>query len=136
DVAFPRLNALSYWLYLLGGVVLMLSFFAKGGAAQAGWTSYVPLAVQSPGNGQDLWILSLHILSASSLAGAINFIVTIHNLRAPGMTWTRTPLFVWSILVFAWMLIAVLPTLSAGLTMELLDRGISIAGWDIQTHFF
>jgi cytochrome c oxidase subunit 1 len=136
DVAFPRLNALSYWLFLLGGIVLMLSFFAKGGAAQAGWTSYPPLSEQTPGNGQDLWILSLHILSASSLAGAINFIVTIHNLRAPGMTWSRIPLFVWSIEVFAWMLLAVLPTLSAGLTLLLLDRGISIGGWDIQTHFF
>ncbi len=71
DVAFPRLNALSYWLYLLGGIVLMLSLFAKGGAAQAGWTSYPPLSETTPGNGQDLWILSLHILSASSLAGAI-----------------------------------------------------------------
>jgi cytochrome c oxidase subunit 1 len=144
DVAFPRLNAVSYWLFLLGGLVLMLSFFAKGpsgsgfwgGAATAGWTSYPPLSELTPGNGQDLWILSLHILSASSLAGAINFIVTIHNLRAPGMTWSRIPLFVWSIEVFAWMLLAVLPTLSAGLTLLLLDRGISIGGWDIQTHFF
>ena len=62
DVAFPRLNALSYWLFCLGGVVLMLSFFADGGAAQAGWTAYPPLSTQAPGNGQDLWILSLHIL--------------------------------------------------------------------------
>jgi len=83
DMAFPRLNALSYWLFLLGGIVLMLSFFANGGAAMSGWTSYVPLSTNhSPGNGQDLWILSLHILSLSSLAGAINFVVTIHNMRA------------------------------------------------------
>ena len=136
DVAFPRLNALSYWLFLLGGFVLMLSFLTKGGAAQAGWTSYPPLSEQTPGHGQDLWILSLHILTASSVAGAINFLVTIHNLRTPGMTWTRLPLFVWSIEVFAWMLLAVLPTLSAGLTLLLLDRGISIGGWHIHTHFF
>ena len=136
DVAFPRLNALSYWLYLLGGIVLMLSFFAKGGAAQAGWTSYPPLSESTPGHGQDLWILSLHILSAASLAGAINFLVTIHNMRAPGMSWTRIPLFVWSIEIFAWMLVIILPVLSAGLTMLLLDRGISFAGWDVQTHFF
>ena len=109
DVAFPRLNALSYWLFVLGGLVLMLSFFAKGGAAQAGWTSYPPLSEQTPGHGQDLWILSLHIISASSLAGAINFIVTIHNLRAPGMSWTRIPLFVWSIEIFAWLLVVILP---------------------------
>jgi cytochrome c oxidase subunit 1 len=136
DVAFPRLNALSYWLFLLGGIVLMLSFFADGGAAKAGWTIYPPLSTQEPGNGVDLQILSLHILSASSLAGAINFIVTIHNLRTRGMTWTRMPLFVWSIEFFALMLLAILPVLSAGLTLVLLDRGISIAGWDIQSHFF
>ncbi|HUZ82173.1 MAG TPA: cbb3-type cytochrome c oxidase subunit I, partial [Gaiellaceae bacterium] len=84
DMAFPRLNALSYWLYLLGGVVLMLSFFAKHGAAQAGWTSYVPLStLHEQGNGQDLWILGLHILSISSLVGAINIVVTVHNMRTP-----------------------------------------------------
>ena len=129
DVAFPRLNALSYWLFFLGGVVLMLSFFAKGGAAQAGWTSYPPLSTQAPGNGQDLWILSLHILTASSLAGAINFIVTIHNTRTRGMSWTRMPLFVWSLEVYAVLLVLVLPTLSAGLTLLLLDR-------QAGTHFF
>ncbi len=136
DVAFPRLNALSYWLFFLGGVVLMLSFFAKGGAAQAGWTSYPPLSTQAPGNGQDLWILSLHILTASSLAGAINFIVTIHNMRTRGMSWTRMPLFVWSILLYAWLLIAILPVLAAGLTLLLLDRGVSIGPWEVQTNFF
>ena len=136
DVAFPKLNALSYWLFVLGGAVLMLSFFAKGGAAQAGWTSYPPLSVHAPGNGQDLWILSLHLLSVSSLMGAINFIVTIHNMRTRGMSWTRMPLFVWSILLYAWLLMAILPTLSAGLTLLLLDRGVSIGPWDVQTNFF
>ena len=82
DMAFPKLNALSYWLFLFGGVVLLLSFFASGGAAQAGWTSYPPLSEQTPGSGQDLWILALHILSISSLIGAINFIVTT-SLYAP-----------------------------------------------------
>ncbi len=130
DMAFPRLNALSYWLFLLGGLVLLLSFFARGGAADTGWTAYVPLStLHSPGHGQDLWILSLHILSISSAAGAINFIVTIHNMRAPGMSWTRIPLFCWSILTYAWMLIIVLPVLSAGLTMMLLDR-------EAGTNFF
>jgi len=130
DMAFPRLNALSYWLFVLGGVVLYLSFFASGGAARSGWTSYVPLTtLHSPGHGQDLWILALHILSISSLVGAINFIVTIHNMRAPGMSWMRLPLFVWGILTYAWMLVVVLPALSGGLTLMLLDRR---AG----THFF
>jgi cytochrome c oxidase subunit 1 len=136
DMAFPRLNALSYWMYFLGGTVLLLSFFAKGGAAQAGWTGYPPLSEQQAGNGIDLWILSLHILTISSIAGAINLIVTIHNLRTRGMTWTRLPLFVWSIEIFAWLLIAVLPVLSAGLTMLLLDRGLTIGPWDIETNFF
>ena len=87
DVAFPRLNALSYWLFLFGGIVLYASFFATGGAAQTGWTLYPPLSEQYAGIGVDLAILSLHILTVSSLVGAINFIVTIHRLRAPGMTW-------------------------------------------------
>jgi cytochrome c oxidase subunit I len=130
DMAFPRLNALSYWLYLLGGVVMYLSFFAKGGPARAGWTSYVPLStLHSPGNGQDLWILSLHILSISSLVGAINFVVTVHNMRTPGMSWMRIPLFVWAIVTYAWLLVIVLPVLSAGLTLMLLDR-------QAGTHFF
>ncbi len=122
DMAFPRLNALSYWLFLFGGVILLLSFFAEGGAAKSGWTSYPPLSVQSIGNGQDLWILSLHILTLSSLAGAINFIVTTVNMRTQGMSWTRMPLFVWALGTYAVLLVAVLPALSAGLTLLLLDR--------------
>jgi cytochrome c oxidase subunit I len=129
DMAFPRLNALSYWLFLFGGVVLMLSFFANGGAADSGWTSYPPLSVQSAGNGQDLWILGLHILTISSLLGAINFIVTIVNMRAPGMSYTRMPLFVWSVLTYGILLLLALPALSAGLTLLLLDR-------QVDTHFF
>jgi cytochrome c oxidase subunit 1 len=131
DMAFPRLNALSYWLYALGGLVLFASFFAKGGASQAGWTAYVPLSTEfyTPGHGVDFWILSLHILTLSSLFGAINFMVTIHNMRAPGMTWMRIPLFVWAIETYALLLVLVLPALSAGLTLLLLDRK---AG----THFF
>ncbi len=130
DMAFPRLNALSYWLYLLGGIVLYSSYFASGGPSSAGWTGYVPLSdTHTPGNGVDLWILSLHILSISSLVGAINFVVTIHNMRARGMTWMRMPLFIWTIVTYGWLLIAVLPTLSAGLTLLLLDR-------QAGTHFF
>ena len=131
DMAFPRLNAFSYWMYLLGGIVLYGSFFAAGGPAHSGWTSYVPLSEQlySPGHGQDYWILALHILSIASLAGAINFIVTIHNMRARGMTWMRMPLFIWAMETYAILLVAVLPALSAGLTMLLLDR-------QAGTHFF
>jgi cytochrome c oxidase subunit 1 len=129
DMAFPRLNAFSYWLYVFAGLVLMLSFFAAGGAARSGWTSYPPLSLISQGNGQDYWILAIHILTISSTVGAINFLVTIHNMRTRGMTWMRLPLFVWSVEVYAWLLLLVLPALSAGLTMLLLDR----QGW---TSFF
>jgi len=122
DVAFPRLNALSYWLFLFGGLTLFSSFFASGGAPKTGWTIYAPLSERLGGDGVDFLILSLHILSISSLLGAINFVVTIHRMRAPGMTWMRVPLFVWSIDVYAALLIVVLPALSAGLTLLLLDR--------------
>jgi len=131
DVAFPRLNAMSYWFFLFGGLTLFLSFFAGGGAAKCGWTCYAPLSSSqyAPGHGVDLWILSLHLLTIASLAGAINFIATIHNMRTAGMTWMRMPLFVWTIEIYSVMLVFVLPALSAGLTLLLLDRN---AG----THFF
>ncbi|HXF97051.1 MAG TPA: cytochrome c oxidase subunit I [Gaiellaceae bacterium] len=136
DVAFPRLNALSYWLFALGGLVLMLSFFADGGAGQAGWTLYPPLSEQQPGNGIDYQILALHILTASTVAGAINFLATIHNMRTHGMTWMRLPLFVWSIELYSWLILAIYPALSAALTMILLDRGLAIGGLELQTSFF
>ena len=133
DMAFPRLNAFSYWTFLLGGIVLYMSWFASGGTARAGWWSYPPLSENlpftSPGHGQDYWILSLHLLSISSLAGAINLIVTIHNLRTRGMTWMRMPLFVWAMEAYSILLLVALPAISAGVTMLLLDRrGL--------THFF
>ena len=129
DMAFPRLNAVSYWLFLFGGLVLYSSWFSKGGAPDVGWTIYPPNSALDGGTGVDLLILSLHILSISSLLGAINFVVTIHRMRTPGMTWMRLPLFVWSIEVYAVLLVIVLPALSTGLTMLLLDR-------QAGTHFF
>jgi len=131
DMAFPRLNALSYWLYLFGGLVMFLSFMANGGAARSGWYSYPPVSEKfySPGSGQDLWILSLHLVAISSLIGAINFLVTIHNMRAPGMSWMRIPLFVWTIEIYSVLLLATLPVVGVGLTFLLLDR-------QVGTHFF
>lgn len=131
DMAFPRLNALSYWLFLFGGGTLFLSFFAAGGASKSGWYGYPPLSEKfySPGTGQDLWILSLHLVAISSLLGAINFICTIHNMRAPGMSWMRIPLFVWAIEIYSFLLIFVLPVIAVGLTFLLLDR-------QVGTHFF
>jgi cytochrome c oxidase subunit 1 len=131
DMAFPRINALTYWLYLFGGLTLFLSFFASGGAAKCGWTCYAPLSnsTYNPGNGVDLWILSLHLLSISSALAAINFVVTIHNMRTAGMTWMRLPLFVWSMEIYSALLIAVLPSLSVGLTLLISDRHFG-------SHFF
>jgi cytochrome c oxidase subunit I len=121
DMAFPKLNAASFWLLLFGGIT-MYSSFLFGGGPDAGWTGYPPLSVQSPGHGIDFWIVGLHILTVSSLLGAINFICTIHNMRAPGMRFTRMPLFTWTIYFYAVMIIGALPVLSGALTMVLLDR--------------
>jgi cytochrome c oxidase subunit 1 len=131
DMAFPRLNAASFWLFLLGGIVLLSSFAAKGGAAPNGWTSYATLSEKqfSPSSGQDLWILGVHLTGIASLMGAINFIVTIHNMRAPGMTWMRMPLFAWTIEAYSILLLLALPSVAAGLLLLLLDR-------QAGTHFY
>jgi cytochrome c oxidase subunit I len=122
DMAFPRLNALSYWLYLFGGIVLYTSLFFQPPAA--GWTMYTPLseAIYTTNNGPDAWIFMVHLTGLSSLLGAINFIATIHNMRAPGMAWRRMPLFVWAILTFSYLLVIALPSIAAAATMLLFDR--------------
>jgi cytochrome c oxidase subunit I len=124
DVAFPRLNALSYWLFLLGGLIVLASFLTEGGAANSGWTGYTPLSGDnySPNVGQDLWILGIHLTSLGSIAGAINFLVTIHNMRTRGMSWMRIPIFVWTIEAYSVLLLLALPTISAAATLLLLDR--------------
>jgi len=131
DMAFPRLNAASYWFFLFGGGGMYLSFFANGGAARSGWYSYPPLSEKafSPGSGQDIWILSLHLVAISSLLGAINFICTIHNMRAAGMSWMRIPLFVWAIEIYSILIVIVMPVIGVGLSFLLLDR-------QVGTHFF
>jgi cytochrome c oxidase subunit 1 len=121
DMAFPRLNAMSFWLLLGGGTVLYSSFLF-GGGPDTGWTAYPPLSVQSPGHGMDFWIVGLHILTLSSILGAINFICTIHNMRAPGMRLSRMPLFTWTIDIYSIMIIGALPVLSGAITLILLDR--------------
>jgi cytochrome c oxidase subunit 1 len=129
DMAFPRLNALSYWLLLAGGIVLYSSFIF--GLPAAGWTSYVPLSAKpfSPGVGQDLWIIGLTVLGFSSIFGALNMIVTIFSLRAPGMTFHRITLFAWSVLVTSFLLVLAMPFLTVAGVLLLFDR---IAG----TNFF
>src|SRR5205809_5956088 len=117
-MAVPALTALSYWLCTLDGSVLMSSWFASRGPARAGWYSYPPLSEKffSPGHGQDLWILAIHLTSISSILGAINFVVTIHNMRTRGMSWMRLPLFVWSIEVYAILILIALSELAGAMT--------------------
>ncbi len=124
DMAFPRLNALSLWLYIFGALVLLGSFGASGGAATAGWTGYTPLSGPdyTPQVGQDLWILGLHLVGVSSLVGGINFLVTIANMRAPGMTWRRIPLFCWSMVAQSILIVLTVPVIAAALLLLLLDR--------------
>jgi cytochrome c oxidase subunit 1 len=123
DMAFPRINALSYWLIPLGGMT-MYAGFLFGGTGDAGWTGYVPLTEKqySPGVGQDLWILGLHTLGISSMLGGINFLVTLHNMRAKGMTWFRLPLFCWAQEVTQALVVLASPFLAGALLMVLLDR--------------
>ncbi|HMU96428.1 MAG TPA: cbb3-type cytochrome c oxidase subunit I [Elusimicrobiota bacterium] len=120
DMAFPRLNMSSYWVYAMGGVVMLLSFVLPGGPAQSGWTSYPPLSDINPG--QTIWLIGMTFLITSSLLGSINFIVTTVNLRAPGLTWSRLPLFVWAQLVTAILLLFAFPVLQSGAILQLLDR--------------
>ncbi len=120
DMAFPRLNMMSYWLYLPAGTLMLLSFFLPGGAAQSGWTSYPPLSVINPG--QTVWLLAMVLLITSSLLGAINFLVTSINMRAPGLTLMRLPVFVWSEMVASVILLLAFPPLEAAAILQLMDR--------------
>ena len=122
DMAFPRLNMASYWFYFVGGIVMLASFFAPGGAAKSGWTSYPPLVATSPRSGQTLWLVGMLFLITSSLLGSMNFIVTIIQLRAPGMTWMRLPFFVWAQLVTSFLLLLAFPPLQAAAVLQLMDR--------------
>jgi cytochrome c oxidase subunit I len=130
DMAFPRLNALSYWLLLFSGIVFYSSVFFS--PPEAGWFSYTPLSTEAftPSGGQDAWIFLIHISGISSLVGAVNFYATIVNMRAPGMGWGRLPLFVWSLLVYAILLILALPVIAAAVTMLLTDRHFGTTFFD------
>jgi len=121
DMAFARMNNFSFWLLPPAALLLVGSFFVPGGATAAGWTLYAPLSVQM-GPGMDMAIFALHILGASSIMGSINIITTILNMRAPGMTLMKMPMFVWTWLITAYLLIAVMPVLAGAITMLLTDR--------------
>jgi cytochrome c oxidase subunit I+III len=124
DLAFPRLNALSYWLYLVSGLIALVSFFAPGGTASAGWTLYAPLTsdIYSLGKGLDLVGLAVILFSASVTLGTINFLVTIVKMRAPGMTWARLPMFSWTIVFTVLLMLWAFPTLIAATFLLFLDR--------------
>jgi cytochrome c oxidase subunit 1 len=129
DMAFPKLNALSFWLLAAGGLVFYSSLFFS--PPECGWTCYAPLNESQylPSHGVDAWIFLIHLTGISSLLGAINLYATIVNMRAPGMGWGRLPLFVWSILIYAVLLILALPVIAGAVTMLLTDRHYG-------THFF
>ena len=129
DMAFPRVNMASFWSFFLGCVIMSVSFFIPGGAAQAGWTSYSPLATVIPTDGQTYWLIGMIMLITSSLLGAVNFLVTIINLRAPGMTWLRMPFFVWAQFITAFLLLLAFPPLEAAGILQLMDRVL-------ETSFF
>src|SRR2546426_12556686 len=121
DMAFPRINALSFWLLPAGGLTILSGFLAKGGAAACGWACYAPLSEQL-GSGQDLWTAGLILVGTASILGGINFVVTILRMRAPGMTMMRMPVFTWSILATSLLVILAAPVLTAGLIMLFADR--------------
>jgi cytochrome c oxidase subunit 1 len=133
DMAFPTLNMLSFWIGAVAGVVMLTGFFVPGGHAATGWTAYAPLSARAIYTGvdwgQNIWCISLILLGISSLMGSINYITTIVNMRAPGMTWFRLPLVIWTLFVVAILLLLALPVLTSALAMLLFDR---MAG----THFF
>ena len=121
DMAFARMNNWSFWLLIPAASLLIISFFVPGGATAAGWTLYAPLSTQM-GIGMDLAIFALHIMGASSIMGSINIVTTILNMRAPGMTLMKMPMFCWTWLITAYLLIAVMPVLAGAITMVLTDR--------------
>jgi cytochrome c oxidase subunit I len=127
DMAFPKINMASYWVYVMGGVTMLASFFQRGGAAQSGWTSYPPLADINPG--QTMWLVGMVFLITSSLLGSINFITTIVQLRAKGLSYMRLPFFVWAQFVTSFLLLLAFPPLEAAGVLQLMDR---VAG----TSFF
>ncbi|MCZ7545417.1 MAG: cbb3-type cytochrome c oxidase subunit I [Anaerolineae bacterium] len=134
DMAFPRLNMLSYWLFLFAAIVMFGSFLAPQGAAAIGWTAYPPLsgAQYSPNVGVDLWILSVALAGTSSLLGGVNFVVTVFKMRAPGMTWGRLPLFVWGVLSANFMVLVATPMVTSALVLLLVDRMFGTQFYAVQ----
>jgi cytochrome c oxidase subunit 1 len=125
DMAFPRLNAVSFWLIPVVGILMLVSFLVPGGASQSGWWAYPPVSLQNPTgnliNGQVLWLVAVALSGVSSIMGGVNFVTTIFKMRAPGMTWFRMPAFVWAVLAAQLIQLYGLPALTAGAVMLLFD---------------
>jgi len=121
DMAFPKLNATSYWMYFVGSVVMVTGFFVPGGAANSGWTSYPPLSDIAT-TGQTVWLCGMVFLITSSLLGSINILATVIQLRAEGMNWMRLPIFVWVQFITAFLLLLAFPPLEAASVLQLMDR--------------
>src|SRR5699024_11029797 len=124
DVAFPRLNAMAYWMYLFGGLITISGFITPGGAADFGWFAYTPLSdsLYSPGAGADLWVTGLILSGLGTILGGVNMITTVVTLRAPGMTMFRMPIFTWNILVTSILVLLIFPLLAAALAGLIVDR--------------
>ncbi|GAA3229842.1 cytochrome c oxidase subunit I [Actinocorallia longicatena] len=134
DVAFPRLNAFSYWLFLFGGTMVVIGFFLPGGAASFGWTGYAPLSggAHSPNMGADLWIMGLALSGLGTILGGVNFVTTIICMRAPGMTMFRLPIFVWNILLTSLLVLMAFPILAAALLVLESDRKLGSHVFDAE----
>ncbi|MDT4976440.1 MAG: cytochrome c oxidase subunit, partial [Pseudonocardiales bacterium] len=134
DVAFPRLNAFSYWLFLFGGITASSGFLTPGGAADAGWTLYAPLnnELNSPGAGTDLWLLGLALAGLGTILGAVNMVTTVITLRAPGMTMFRLPIFTWNIMVTSLLILLAFPILTSALLVLWVDRHMGAQVFDPQ----
>jgi cytochrome c oxidase subunit 1 len=124
DMVFPRLNAMSYWVYLFGGLVIVSGFFNSGGAADCGWTSYTPLcdAIRAPGLGVDLWLMGVVLIGISGVLNAINIMTTVFTMRAPGMTMFRMPIFTWDMLVTSFLVLIAFPVLTGAGVMLFAER--------------
>ncbi|WP_433393473.1 aa3-type cytochrome oxidase subunit I [Micromonospora sp. KLBMP9576] len=135
DVSFPRLNALAYWLYLIGGLMVLGGFLTPNGSADFGWTAYTPLSSQehSPGVGANLWVIGLVVSGLGTILGAVNLITTILTLRAPGMTMFRMPIFTWNMLFTSVLVILVFPLLAAALLALAADRLLNAHVYDPST---
>lgn len=130
DMALPRMNNWSFWILPFAFLILLSSLFMEGGGPSFGWTFYAPLSTTYSSDSTALFVFSVHIMGASSIMGAINVIVTIFNMRAPGMTWMKMPLFVWTWLITAFLLIAVMPVLAGAVTMVLTDKFFGTSFFD------